>query len=185
MPHKRNQIPCSVFALSMSAYQRRSQEEEKIARLEQRRSRLRAMLQEEEQRHDAELKELRALEGQRLQEKEAIRSAREDRRKEVCHFSALLKRCIALRAKHLFSLPIYPQHVGGLLNDCWGENNSEVPKVSRSKQKWHRAVELPLAHSRLCFCIQCINRHSFPSPDKHSIWNLIGLVKLIFCDFCC
>lgn len=87
MPHKHNQILCSVFVFSMSAYQRKSQEEEKTARLEQRRSRLRAMLQEEEQRHDAELKELmadrRALEGQRLQEKEAIRSAREDRRKKV------------------------------------------------------------------------------------------------------
>lgn len=86
----------------MSAYQRRSQEEEKTARLEQRRSRLRAMLQEEERRHDAELKELmadrRALEGQRLQEKEAIRSATEDRRKKVWHLSALLKRRIALRA---------------------------------------------------------------------------------------
>ncbi|XP_075875640.1 trichoplein keratin filament-binding protein isoform X1 [Nelusetta ayraudi] len=102
------------YQKSMSAYQRRSQEEEKIARLEQRRSRLRAMLQEEEQRHDAELKELmadrRALEGQRLQEKEAIRSAREDRRK---------------------------QHVGGLLNDCWGENNSEVPKGESAFHKDH------------------------------------------------
>lgn len=81
----------------MSAYQRRSQEEEKKARLEQRRNRLRAMLQEEEQRYEAELKELiadkRALEGQRPQEKEAIRSAGEDRK--VWHLSALLKRCIA------------------------------------------------------------------------------------------
>lgn len=88
----------------MSAYQRRSQEEEKKARVEQRRNRLRAMLQEEEQRYEAELKELvadkRALEGQRLQEKEAIRSAEDERTrgKKVWHLSALLKRCIALNA---------------------------------------------------------------------------------------
>lgn len=83
----------------MSAYQRRSQEEEKKARLEQRRNRLRAMLQEEEQRYEAELKELiadrRTLEGQRPQEKEAVLSAGEDRKK-VWHLSALLKCCIAL-----------------------------------------------------------------------------------------
>lgn len=102
MPHLHSLIHCSVLVFSMSAYQRRSQEEERKVRLEERRSRLRAMLQEEKQRHDAELKELtadkRALEGQRLQEKEAIRCAREDRRKKVCHFSVLLKRCTALWA---------------------------------------------------------------------------------------
>lgn len=77
----------------MSAYERRSQEEAKKSRLEQRRNRLRALLQEEERHYEAALKELnadrRALEGQRSQEKEAICSAGED--KKVWHLSALLK----------------------------------------------------------------------------------------------
>lgn len=84
----------------MSAYQRRSQEEEKKARLEERRNRLRAMLQEEDQRYEAELKEFtadrRAPEGWRPQEREAICFAAEDRK--VWHLSALLKRCITLSA---------------------------------------------------------------------------------------
>lgn len=87
----------------MTAYQRRSQEEEKKARLEQRRSRLRAMLQEEEQRYEAELKELtadrRALERRRPREREAICSSGDDERtrgKKVWQCSALLKRWIII-----------------------------------------------------------------------------------------
>lgn len=74
----------------MSAYHRRSQEEEKKASLEQRRSRLKAMLQEEQERHEAEIRELipdkRTLEGQRAQQKEELRTAREERRKKVWCF---------------------------------------------------------------------------------------------------
>lgn len=98
--HINNSISCSVFVFSMLAYQRRSQEEEKKTRLEQRRNRLREMLQEEGQRYEAELKELtadrRPLQGQQPQEIVAIRFAGGDRK--VCHLSALLKRCIVLSA---------------------------------------------------------------------------------------
>lgn len=74
----------------MSAYHRQRLKEEKKASLEQRRSRLRAMLQEEQDRLEAELRELvpdrSTLASQLVHKTEELRTAREERRKKVGYF---------------------------------------------------------------------------------------------------
>lgn len=75
----------------MSAYHRERLKEEKKASLEQRRNRLSSMLREEQNRLEAELRELVTdrgkLTGQLVQKTEELRTAREERRKKVRHFS--------------------------------------------------------------------------------------------------
>lgn len=71
----------------MSAYHKQQLKEEKAASLEQRRNQLRAMLQEEQDRLEAELREVVAdrstLASQLVQKTEELRTAREERRKKV------------------------------------------------------------------------------------------------------
>lgn len=72
---------------SMSAYHEQRLREEKKADLEQRRNRLRAMLQDEQDRLEAELRELvpdRSTSASQLGRKtEELRTAREERRRKV------------------------------------------------------------------------------------------------------
>lgn len=72
---------------SMSAYHRERLKEEKKVRLEDRRRRLRAMLQEEQDQLEAELRALVPDEiqvvSQRVDKAEELRKAREERRKKV------------------------------------------------------------------------------------------------------
>lgn len=71
----------------MSAYHGQHLKEEQEANLEQRRNRLRILLQEERNRLEAELRQLvpdrNTLRGQLLQRREELRTAREERRKKV------------------------------------------------------------------------------------------------------
>ena len=71
----------------MSAYHKERLKEEKKLNLEQRRNRLRAMLQEERDQLEAELRgvipDKRTLSSQLVQKTEELRSAREERRKNV------------------------------------------------------------------------------------------------------
>lgn len=71
----------------MSAYHKQRLEEEKKASLEQRRNRLRAMLQEEQDRLEVELREVvpdrSTLASQLVQKTDELRKAREERRKNV------------------------------------------------------------------------------------------------------
>ncbi len=73
--------------VSMSAYHKQRLEEEKKASLERRRNRLRAMLQEEQERLEAELREVvpdrSTLASQLVQKTEELRAVREERRKKV------------------------------------------------------------------------------------------------------
>ncbi|KAM9392708.1 trichoplein keratin filament-binding protein isoform 2-T2 [Pholidichthys leucotaenia] len=74
------------YQKSMSAYHRQRLEEEKKANLEQRRNRLRAMLQEEQERLEAELHEVvsdSTLASRLVQQSEELRTAREERRKKL------------------------------------------------------------------------------------------------------
>lgn len=72
----------------MSAFQRERVKEEKQRKLQERRERLMTMLQEERDQLEAELKNVlpdRATQTRELVEKtDALRSAREERRKNVC-----------------------------------------------------------------------------------------------------
>lgn len=76
-----------LFVFSMSAYHKDRLKEEKKASLEQRRNRLRVMLQEEQNQLEAELREMvpdrSTLASQLVQKSEELRTAREDRRKKV------------------------------------------------------------------------------------------------------
>lgn len=71
----------------MSAYHNQREMEEKRARLEKRRAQLRTMLQEEQRRLEAELKEVvpgRSTPAAQLEQKTEQRcSAREEKRKDV------------------------------------------------------------------------------------------------------
>ena len=77
--------------VSMSAYHRQRLQEEHIASLEQRRNRLRTMLQEERERLEAELRgvvpDRSSAAGQLVQKTEELRTAREERRKKVVAFN--------------------------------------------------------------------------------------------------
>lgn len=80
----------------MSAYRKQYLKEEQEAHLEQRRNGLRTLLQEENNRLEAELKQLvpdrNTLRGQLLQKREQLRTAREERRKKVGGFSVTPKK---------------------------------------------------------------------------------------------
>lgn len=83
--------------------------EEKKASLEQRRNRLRAMLQEEQDRLEAELGELvpdrSTVASQLVQKTDELRTAREERRKKVGYFSvSTASRCSTVSLQHLFPL---------------------------------------------------------------------------------
>jgi len=71
----------------MSAYNKQKLKEEKKVSLGQRRDRLRAMLQEEQDQLEAELREVThdrgALASQLQHKTEELRTAREERRKKV------------------------------------------------------------------------------------------------------
>lgn len=73
--------------VSMSAYHNQRLKEEKKANLERRRHRLRAMLQEERDQLEAELRDIvpdrAALTSQLVQKTEELRLAKEERRKKV------------------------------------------------------------------------------------------------------
>ena len=75
----------------MSAFHKQRLKEEKKASLEQRRNRLRAMLQEEQDQLEAELREVvpdrNTLASQLVQKTEELRTAREERRKKVVAFN--------------------------------------------------------------------------------------------------
>lgn len=84
----------------MSAYRKQYLKEEQEANLEQRRNGLRTLLQEENNRLEAELKQLvpdrNTLRGQLLQKREELRTAREERRKKVgCVSLTPKKQCSA------------------------------------------------------------------------------------------
>lgn len=74
----------------MSAYHSQHVKEEHRAKLEQRRNRLRTLLQEEKNRLEVELREVvpdrSTLVGQLRQRREEFRAAREDRRRKVGYF---------------------------------------------------------------------------------------------------
>lgn len=74
----------------MSAYHNQRLQEEKKANLEQRRDRLRAMLQGERDQLEAELRALvpdrNTLKSRLVQKTEELRTAREDRKKKVMLF---------------------------------------------------------------------------------------------------
>lgn len=80
----------------MSAYRKQYLKEEQEANLERRRNGLRILLQEENSRLEAELKQLvpdrNTLRGQLLQKREELRTAREERRKKVGCFSLTPKK---------------------------------------------------------------------------------------------
>lgn len=71
----------------MSAYHKQRLKEEKEASLEQRRNRLKAMLQEEQDRLEAELRgvvpDSSTLASQLVEKTDELRTAREERRKKV------------------------------------------------------------------------------------------------------
>lgn len=71
----------------MSAYHSQHVKEEHRASLEQRRNRLKTLLQEERDRLEVELREVvpdrNTLTGQLRQKREELRAAREERRKKV------------------------------------------------------------------------------------------------------
>ncbi len=71
----------------MSAFQRERMKEEKQQKLQERRERLRIMLQEERDQLEAELRTVRpdraTLTRQLVDKTDALRSAREERRKNV------------------------------------------------------------------------------------------------------
>lgn len=75
---------------SMAAFHSQHVKKEHVANLEQRRKRLRSLLQEERNRLEVELRELvpdrNALAAQLRQRREELRTAREERRKKVGHF---------------------------------------------------------------------------------------------------
>lgn len=79
--------------LSMSAYHRQRVKEEKAAGLEQRRNRLRALLREERDRLEAELRDVTpdsgTLSRQLTQRAEELRTARDERRKKVVAWNLL------------------------------------------------------------------------------------------------
>lgn len=109
---KTTRLFVTVF-FSMSAYHRQRLKEEKKASLEQRRSRLRAMLQEEQDRLEAELREVvpdrSTLASQLVQKTEELRTAREERRKKVGDFLfSKTKQCLTFSVYHLLSLFFTP-----------------------------------------------------------------------------
>ncbi|XP_070760888.1 trichoplein keratin filament-binding protein [Enoplosus armatus] len=102
------------YQQSMSAYHKQRQKEEKKASLEQRRNRLRAMLQEEQDRLEAELRELvpdrSTLASQLVQKTDELRTAREERKKKLAQ---------------------------ELLREHWKKNNPELREVESALHKDH------------------------------------------------
>lgn len=126
--------------------------EEKKASLEQRRNRLRAMLQEEQDRLEAELGELvpdrSTVASQLVQKTDELRTAREERRKKVGYFSvSTASRCSTVSSQHLFplSFSFCSQLAQELLREHWKKNNPELREVAQFKlfmQKWQVAKSL-------------------------------------------
>ncbi|XP_034397534.1 trichoplein keratin filament-binding protein isoform X1 [Cyclopterus lumpus] len=102
------------YQQSMSAYHKQRLEEEKKASLEQRRNRLRAMLQEEQDGLEAELREVvpdrSTLESQLVQKNAELRTAREERRKKLAQ---------------------------ELLREHWKKNTTELREVESALHKDH------------------------------------------------
>ncbi|XP_063050443.1 trichoplein keratin filament-binding protein [Engraulis encrasicolus] len=101
------------YEQSMSAYHRRRVEEEKRQRLEARRGRLRALLQEERDTLEAELKQIpkrSTLTQELVEQTESLRSAKEERRKKLAQ---------------------------ELLREHWKTNNPELRKVESELHKEH------------------------------------------------
>uniref|UniRef100_A0A3Q1FGN4 Trichoplein keratin filament-binding protein n=1 Tax=Acanthochromis polyacanthus TaxID=80966 RepID=A0A3Q1FGN4_9TELE len=102
------------YLAPMSAYHKQRLKEEKKASLEQRRTRLRAMLQEEQDRLEAELREVvpdrSTLASQLVQKTEELRTAREERRKKLAQ---------------------------ELLKEHWKKNNPELREVESALHKDH------------------------------------------------
>ncbi|XP_034397536.1 trichoplein keratin filament-binding protein isoform X2 [Cyclopterus lumpus] len=100
--------------MCMSAYHKQRLEEEKKASLEQRRNRLRAMLQEEQDGLEAELREVvpdrSTLESQLVQKNAELRTAREERRKKLAQ---------------------------ELLREHWKKNTTELREVESALHKDH------------------------------------------------
>ncbi|XP_058493098.1 trichoplein keratin filament-binding protein isoform X2 [Solea solea] len=109
---------CSILQradyLRMTSYHRQRMKEEDKARLEERRNRLRAMLQEEQQQLEAELRGVvpdnRTLERQLVQKTDELRTAREERRKKLAQ---------------------------ELLKEHWKKNNSELREVESTLHQDH------------------------------------------------
>ncbi|XP_026178582.1 trichoplein keratin filament-binding protein [Mastacembelus armatus] len=105
---------CHSYQQSMSAYHKQRLEEERKASLEQRRNRLRAMLQEEQDRLEAELREMvpdrSTLASQLVQKTEDLRTAREERRKKLAQ---------------------------ELLREHWKKNNPKLREVESALHKDH------------------------------------------------
>ncbi|KAM9858297.1 trichoplein keratin filament-binding protein [Aulostomus maculatus] len=126
---------------SMSAYHHQRQEKEKTANLEQRRNRLRIMLEEELNRFEAELKALvpdrSTLASQMAQQVEALRSAREEMRKKVAQ--DLLKEHWKLNNPELRQLEftLHKDHVVS----CWQEQVSEKKQQEAAEQEEKKRFE--------------------------------------------
>ncbi|KAM8885958.1 trichoplein keratin filament-binding protein isoform 1-T1 [Spinachia spinachia] len=111
------------YEKSMSAYNKQKLKEEKKASLEQRRNRLRVLLQEEHARLEAELREVvpdtSTLASQLVQKTEELRTVREERRKKLAQ---------------------------ELLREHWKKNNTELQKVESELHKdhvvsqWHEQI---------------------------------------------
>ncbi|KAM7017738.1 trichoplein keratin filament-binding protein [Tautogolabrus adspersus] len=102
------------YQLSMSAYHKQKLKEEEKASLEQRRDQLRAMLKEEQNQLELELREVMPDRGkvasQLVQKTEELRTAREERRKKLAQ---------------------------ELLREHWKKNNSELREAESSLHKDH------------------------------------------------
>ncbi|XP_049906234.1 trichoplein keratin filament-binding protein [Epinephelus moara] len=102
------------YQQSMSAYHKQRLKEEKEASLEQRRNRLKAMLQEEQDRLEGELRgvvpDSSTLASQLVEKTDELRTAREERRKKLAQ---------------------------ELLREHWKKNNAELREVESALHKDH------------------------------------------------
>uniref|UniRef100_A0A3B4ZCX7 Trichoplein keratin filament-binding protein n=1 Tax=Seriola lalandi dorsalis TaxID=1841481 RepID=A0A3B4ZCX7_SERLL len=122
------------YQQSMSAYHKQTLKEEKKASLEQRRNRLRAMLQEEQDRLEAELREVvpdrSTLASHLVQKTEELRTAREERRRKV----------VALNWMHISSSVESGLHKDHVVSQ-WQEQISEKKKQEVAEQEEKRRFE--------------------------------------------
>uniref|UniRef100_A0A671SFD1 Trichoplein keratin filament-binding protein n=1 Tax=Sinocyclocheilus anshuiensis TaxID=1608454 RepID=A0A671SFD1_9TELE len=111
------------FQRSMSAFQRERMKEEKRRKLEERREHLRLMLQEERDQLEAELRNVRpdraTLTRQLVGKTDALRSAREERRKNLAQ---------------------------ELLREHWKQNNPGLRKVESELHKDHVVSQWEVQH---------------------------------------
>ncbi|XP_010768943.1 trichoplein keratin filament-binding protein [Notothenia coriiceps] len=129
----------------MSAYHRQRLKEEKMASLEQRRNRLRTMLQEERERLEAELRgvvpDRSSAAGQLVQKAEELRTAREERRKKLAQ--ELLREHWKTNSTELREVEsaLHKDHVVGQWQEQISERKQEEVAEKKEKKRFENEYE--------------------------------------------